>query len=57
MQFLYMKAHVGYKEFLVVVYDAGTEGSEGKIVSPKAKALAVEEVTENRYQNELKDLR
>ena len=32
-------------------------GSEGKIVSAKAKALTVEKVTEGRDQNELKDLR
>ena len=57
MRFLYMKEDVGYEEFLVVAYEAETEGSEGKIVSAKAKALAVEKVTENRDQNELQDLR
>ena len=57
MWFLYMKDDVGYKEFLAAVYEAETEGSEGKIVSVKAKALTVEKVTENRDQNELKDLR
>ena len=39
MWFLYIKENVGYEEFLVVVYEAKTEGSEGKIVSAKAKAL------------------
>ena len=47
---------MGYKEFLAAVYEAKTEGSEGKIVSAKAKALTVEKVIENRHQNELKDL-
>ena len=57
MQFLYMKENVGYEKILVAVYEAETEGSEGKIVSAKAKALTVERVIENRDQNELKDLR
>ena len=57
MQFLYMKEDVGYEEFLAAVYEAKTEGSEGKIVSAKAKALTLEKVTEHRDQNELKDLR
>ena len=57
MQFLYMKEDIGYEEFLAVVYKAETEGSECKIVSANAKALTVEKVTENRDQNELKDLR
>ena len=52
-----MKEDVGYDEFLAAVYEAKKEGSEGKIVSAKAKALTVERVTENRDQNELKDLR
>ena len=57
MQFLYMKEHVGYEEFLAAVYVAETKGSKGKIVSAKAKALTVEKITEDRDQNELKDLR
>ena len=51
MQFLYMKEDVRYEEFLAAVYEAKTEGSEGKIVSAKAKALTVEKVVENRDQN------
>ena len=50
MWFLYMKGDVGYEEFLTVVYEAETEGSEGKIVSAKAKALTVEKVTEYRSE-------
>ena len=57
MQFQYMKEDVGYEEFILAVCEADTEGSEGKIVSAKAKALTVKKVTENRDQNELKDLR
>ena len=57
MQFLYMKEDVGYEEFLAAVYEAKTEGSKGKIVSTKAKALTVKKVIKNRDQNELKDLR
>ena len=52
-----MKENVGYEEFLAMVYEAETEGSEGKIVSAKAKALTLEKVVENRDQNKLKDLR
>ena len=57
MQFVYMKEDIGYEEFLVAVYEAETEGSKGKIVNAKAKALTVEKVTKNSDQNELKDLR
>ena len=57
MQFLYMKEDVGYEEFLAVVYEAETEGYEGKIVSVKAKTLTVKKVTESRDQIELKDLK
>ena len=57
MQFLYMKEDVGYEEFLATVYEAEMEGSEGKVVNVKAKALTVEKIIENKEQNELKDLR
>ena len=57
MQFLYMKEDVGYEEFLAAVYEAKTEGSEGKIVSAKAKALTFEKVSENNAHIELKDLK
>ena len=57
MQFLYMKEDVGYEEFLATVYEAETEGSEGKIVSAKAKGLTVEKVSENSNHIELKDLK
>ena len=42
MRFLYMKEEVGYEEFLATVYEAKTEGTEGKILNAKAKAMMVE---------------
>ena len=52
-----MKEDVGYEVFLATVYEAETEGSEGKVLNVKAKAMPVEKVTDNKEQNELKDLR
>ena len=43
-----MKEAVGYEEFLVTVYEVKIEGSDGKVVSVKAKALTVEKIVENR---------
>ena len=57
MQFLYMKEDIGYEEFLTEVYHSKTEGSKGKIVSAKAKALNVEKVSKNSNHIELKDLK
>ena len=57
MQFLYMKDDVGYEEFLVVVYEAEIKGTEGKVVTMKAKAMTVEKVIEEREKSELKDLK
>ena len=50
-----MKEDAGYEEFLAAVYEAATEGSEGKVVNVKAKALAVYKIIDNKEQNELKD--
>ena len=33
MRFLYMKEDVGYEEFLATMYEAETEGSEGKVLN------------------------
>ena len=52
--FLLMKEDVGYEEFLAAVYEAETEGSEGKVVNFKAKALTVEKIVKNRESNKLK---
>ena len=52
-----MKEDVGYEELLAAVYEAETEGSEGKVVNVKAKALTVKKIVENKERNKLKDLR
>ena len=57
MQFLYMKDDVGYEEFLPAVYEAENQGTEGKVVNMKAKAMTVEKVIEEREKDELKDLK
>ena len=57
MQFLYMKDDLGYEEFLAVVYEAENEGTEGKVLNMKAKAMTVEKVIEEREKSELKDLK
>ena len=41
-----MKEEVGYEEFLATVYEAKTEGTEGKILSAKAKAMTVEKIVD-----------
>ena len=56
MQLLYMKEDVGYEEFLAAVCETDMEGSEGNVVTVKAKALTVEKIIDNKEQNELKDL-
>ena len=57
MQFLYMKDDVGYEEFLAAVYETENEGTEGKVLNMKAKAMTVEKVIEEREKSELKDLK
>ena len=57
MHFLYMKDDVGYEEFLAAVYEAENEGTEGKVLNMKAKAMMVEKVIEEREKSELKDLK
>ena len=52
-----MKDNVGYEEFLAAVYEAENEGTEGKVVNMKAKAMTVEKVIEEREKSELKDLK
>ena len=41
-----MKEEVGYKEFLATVYEDNTEGTEGKVLNVKAKAMTVEKVVD-----------
>ena len=52
-----MKDDVGYEECLAAVYEAENEGTEGKVVNMKAKAMTVEKVIEEREKSELKDLK
>ena len=57
MQYLYMKEEVGYEEFLATVYEAKTEGTEGKILSLKAKAMTVEKVVDKKEPTDLQDIK
>ena len=57
MRFLYMKEEVGYEEFLATVYEAETEGMEGKILNVKAKAMTVEKVVEKKEPTDLQDIK
>ena len=57
MRFLYMKIEVGYEEFLATVYEAETEGTEGKILSAKAKAMTVEGIVDKDKPTDLQDLK
>ena len=51
-----MKDDVGCEEFLAAVYEAENEGTVGKVVNMKGKAMTVEKVIEEREKSELKDL-
>ena len=57
MRYLYMKEDIGYGEFLAAVYEAKTEGTEGKILSAKAKAMTVEGVVDKDEPTDLKDIK
>ena len=57
MQFLYMKEEVGYEEFLAAVYEAETEGHEGKVLNVKAKATTVEKVVDKNEPTDLQDIK
>ena len=48
---------VGYEEFLATVYEAETEGMEGKILNVKAKAITVEKVVEKKEPTDLQDIK
>ena len=52
-----MKEDVGYEEFLAAVYEAENEGSEGKVLNVKAKAMIVEKIIDDKEQHDLKDLK
>ena len=57
MRFLYMKEEVGYEEFLAAVYEAETEGMEGKILNVKAKAMMVKKVVEKKEPTDLQNIK
>ena len=57
MRFLYMEEEVGYEQFLAKVYEAETEGMEGKILNVKAKAMMVEKVVEKKEPTDLQDIK
>ena len=52
-----MKEEVGYEEFLATVYEAETEGTEGKILNVKAKAMTVKKVVEKKEPTDLQDIK
>ena len=52
-----MKEDVGYEEFLATVYEAETEGTEGKVLNVKAKAMTVKKVVEKKEPTNLQDLK
>ena len=57
MRFLYIKEDVGYEEFLAAVYEAETEGTEGKELNIKAKAMTVEKVVDKNEPTDLQDIK
>ena len=57
MRFLYMKEEAGYEEFLAAVYEAETEGTEGKVLNVKAKAMTVEKVVTKNEPTDLQDIK
>ena len=52
-----MKEEVGYKEFLAAVYEAETEGTEGKVLNVKTKAMTVEKVVDKSEPTDLQDIK
>ena len=52
-----MKEEVGYEEFLAIVYEAETEGTEGKVLNVKAKAMTVEKVVDKNEPTDLQDIK
>ena len=52
-----MKEEVGYEEFLAIVCEAETEGTGGKVLNVKAKAMMVEKVVEKKEPTDLQDIK
>ena len=57
MWFLYMKEEIGHEEFLAAIYEAETEGTQGKILNVKAKAMTVEKVVEKKEPTDLQGIK
>ena len=57
MRYLYLKEEVGYEEFLATLYEAETEGTEGKVLNVKAKAMTVEKVVNKNELTDLQDIK
>ena len=55
VRFLYMKEEVRNEDFLAMVYEAETEGTQGKILNIKAKAMTVEKVVKKNETTDLQD--
>ena len=56
MGFLYVRKEVGYEEFLAAVCEAEAEGTEGKVLNIKAKAMTVEKVVDKNEPTDLQDI-
>ena len=52
-----MKEKVGYEEFLAAVYEAEREGTGGKVLNVKAKAMTVEKVVDKNEPTDLQDIK
>ena len=44
-------------KFLAAVYEAETEGTEGKVLNVKAKAMTVEKVVDKNKPTDLQDIK
>ena len=52
-----MTEEVAYEEFLAMVYEAETEGTEGKILNVKSEVMTVEKVVEKKEPTDLQDIK
>ena len=52
-----MKGEVGFEEYLATVYEAKTEGTEGRVLNVKPKAMTVEKVVDKNEPTDLWDIK
>ena len=52
-----MKEEIGYEEFLAAAYEAETEGTGGKVLNVKAKAMTVKKVVDKNEPTDLQDIK